>query len=110
MHKPPETYIQHIQECVLSIFEYTSKMSEEEFIADRKTQDAVIRNLEVMGEASKKLDSLYKSKFPDIPWSLMAGMRDVLIHDYEGVDVLRVWGTIQKDLPALKSQLEKIIS
>ena len=85
-------------------------MSEDDFFVDRKTQDAVIRNLEVIGEASKKLDTTYKNKFPDIPWSSMAGMRDVLIHDYEGIDKLLLWDTVQKDLPVLKIQLEKILS
>ncbi len=73
---------------------------------DEKTQSAVIREFEVIGEASKRVSETSRSSNPGIPWKFMSGMRDVLIHDYEGVDPFAIWDTIQKDIPALITQLK----
>lgn len=74
----------------------------------KKIQDAVIRNLEIIGEATKKISKELKSQYPDIPWKEMSGMRDKLIHDYFGVDVDVVWKTVNDDIPFLKSLIETI--
>jgi uncharacterized protein with HEPN domain len=78
-------------------------MSFEMFAADKKTVNAVIRSLEVLGEATKHIPASFRKKHPDIPWSKMAGLRDVLIHDYMGVDLKSVWNVTQNRLRELKS-------
>jgi uncharacterized protein with HEPN domain len=85
-------------------------MHYETFAEDKKTVNAVIRSLEVLGEATKRIPTSFRQKHPDIPWSKMAGMRDVLIHDYMGVDLKTVWKVAQERLPELKSLLEKLVS
>ena len=83
-------------------------MSEDDFMEDAKTQSAVIRELEVIGEASKRITEEFRNTHKTIPWKLMAQMRDVLIHNYEGVDLMNVWDTIRKDIPELITELKKI--
>ncbi|MCF8057605.1 MAG: DUF86 domain-containing protein [Desulfocapsa sp.] len=80
----------------------------EEFSFDRKTTNAVIRSLEVLGEATKHIPSSFRNKHSEIPWSKMAGLRDVLIHDYMGVDLKTVWKVIQERLPELKIMLSSV--
>jgi uncharacterized protein with HEPN domain len=84
---------------------YTAGQSYEQFLADTKTQDAVIRALEILGEATKKLSPALRESHPEIPWKSMAGVRDKLIHDYFGVNVDIVWQIIQGELPALMEQV-----
>jgi uncharacterized protein with HEPN domain len=76
-------------------------MSQSEFEADRKTQSAVLYQIAILGEAVKRLSPELRQQSPDVPWGAMAGMRDKLIHDYEGVDVTRVWLTLQSSIPSL---------
>ena len=76
---------------------------------DTRTQDAVIRNFEVIGEAAKRVPVECRIEHPSVPWQLMAGFRDVLIHGYEGVDMARVWSTATRDLPAVRSALAPIL-
>lgn len=109
MPKDNITYLEHILERSMKIIQFTQGMSESDFLNDEKTQSAVIRELEVIGEASKKISDNYKNNHNEIPWKLMAGMRDVLIHDYEGVDVFTIWDTIQNDVPVLIDQIQKIL-
>jgi len=73
------------------------------------TQDAVIRNFEIIGEAAKRVPETYRKRHLQIPWRLMAGFRDVLIHAYEGVDLKRVWRIAREDLPRVKAAVEKIL-
>lgn len=72
-------------------------------------QDAVIRNFEIIGEAAKRVPETYRRTHAKIPWRLMAGFRDVLIHAYEGVDLQRVWRIVRHDLPVVKEAIEKIL-
>ncbi len=105
--KSDKIYIGHILEAISGIEEYIAGISFDEFLKDKKTQDAVLRKLEVVGEASKRLsDGLMKS-IPEIPWRNVIGMRNKLIHDYFGVDLNEVWKTAAEDIIALKSALEK---
>jgi uncharacterized protein with HEPN domain len=80
-----------------------------EFLRDLKTQDAVVRSFEVLGEAAKRVPEPVRELAPDIPWKRIAGFRDVLIHDYEGVDLEEVWKRVEHDLPPLRAQLEGLL-
>ncbi|MBP9151170.1 MAG: DUF86 domain-containing protein [Flavobacteriales bacterium] len=110
MSKNPLVYIRHIQDCIVQIMEYTSGMTQEEFLKNRLVQDAVIRNFEVIGEATKNLDEDFRKKYPHVEWKKMAGMRDKLIHDYIGVDVWAVWRVVENVIPDLQVQILKILN
>lgn len=89
--------------------DFTTRIDKDTFYSDHKCQFAVIRCLEVIGEAVKRLSRDVQKTYPDIPWSKMAKMRDLLIHAYNRVDLDQVWDTVQNDLPSLISALERII-
>lgn len=97
--------LQDIRECINRIQSYTENMSYDDFFDDCKTQDAVIRNIEIMGEAVKLLSETTKNKYCDVPWKSIAGTRDRLIHDYFGVNIDVVWSIINEDLPLLKEKI-----
>jgi uncharacterized protein with HEPN domain len=107
--KDYKAYIHHILDAITAIEKYTQGMSFEEFEKDGKTIDAVIRNFEVIGEASSKLPKEFKESYQDVPWKSIIGLRNVLIHDYLGVDIFAVWGNLKRDLPTLKGQMESIL-
>jgi len=102
------TYLEHILDAIGQIFQYTQG-GKEVFLADRKIQDAVIRNFEIIGEAAKHISSAVRQKHPEIPFKPMAGMRDEMIHEYFGVDLKLVWRVIEKELPALKSKIGALL-
>ena len=97
------------REAIKRIKSYTSGIGYNDFLKDYKIQDAVIRNIEILGEAAKLLSDKTKKKYPNIPWKEIAGMRDVLIHTYFGIDLNLTWETIEQDIPKLKGDLLKII-
>lgn len=103
-------YLLTALECIDLIHEYTQGYCLENFLADRKTQDVVIRNLEIIGQMLKDygLDELAK-KDPTTPWYKVAGMRNVLAHEYLGVDHVLIWETVEKQLGALQAALENIM-
>jgi uncharacterized protein with HEPN domain len=106
--KDDSIYIDHILNSINRILDYISGKDREEFEADLVTQDAVVRQLEVIGEATKRVSKELRSKHPDIPWADMAGMRDVLIHDYIDVDLGVVWKTASENIPDLKALILKL--
>lgn len=97
--------IQDIKEAVHRIMSYTSKMEYDDFLQDYKTQDAVVRNIEILGEAAKLLSDETKRNYPNIPWKDIAGTRDKLIHDYFGVNIDIVWDIAKNEIPFLSTQL-----
>ena len=101
-------YLEHILLCIKKIEEYTKELDRKAFSENELIQDAVIRNIEIIGEATKKISSDLKSQYREIPWKEMSGMRDKLIHDYFGVDVDVVWKTVKEDIPFLKSLIQDI--
>ena len=103
-------YLQHIRDAAERIRGYVNGMDEADFKKNELVQDGVIRQIEIMGEATKRLSSKTKELEPDIPWRDIAGMRDKLIHDYFGVDIERVWLTVTDDLPELASKITALLS
>jgi uncharacterized protein with HEPN domain len=101
-------YVEHILLCISKIQEYTKNIEQTGFNKNELIQDAVIRNIEIIGEATKKISANLKSQYSEIPWKEMSGMRDKLIHDYFGVDVEVVWKTVKEDIPYLKSLIQSI--
>jgi len=108
MTRDMRLYIQDILESIEAIEGYVQFKTEEQFYGDHQAQDAVLRRLEVIGEAVKNVDEDFRNKYPEIPWKKIAGFRDVLIHEYFGVSMKRVWRVIEIDLVDLKSKISRI--
>jgi uncharacterized protein with HEPN domain len=106
--KNDSVYLRHILDAIEQIYAYTHE-GEEAFLRDTKTQDAVIRKFEIIGEATKRLSEEIKSRRADISWRDVAGLRDVLIHNYMGVNLKRIWGVIKHNLPPLREAVEDLI-
>lgn len=100
--KDDKLYLIHISECIERIESYVSGTDKEAFMASSLVQDAVIRNLQIMAESTQRLSDQIKESQPLIDWYKIAGFRNVLVHDYLGVDVQRVWNIIEKEIPLLK--------
>ena len=105
MKRNMKLYLQDMWESILAIEEYTRNLAEDEFYSNRQIQDAVIRRLEIIGEAAKNVDDDFRNKYLQIPWKKIAGMRDIVAHGYFGVKLDRVWDIVRKDLPGLKQQM-----
>ena len=109
MKKDNSVYLRHILDAMSRREEYTQDIKYEDFMDNYLIQDGVIRQIEIIGEATKRLSKEIKEKHPEIPWKDMSGMRDKLIHDYLGVDIDAVWDTVEEDIPALKNRLKYLI-
>lgn len=107
--KGNRVYVQHIFDAILAIEKFLENIPKKEFLKSDLIQSAVMRKIEIMGEASKNLKDTFKRRYNLIPWKRIAGMRDKLIHQYFGVDVERVWEVTQKDIPLIKEQIYKIV-
>jgi len=101
-------YLAHIQQAIQKVLSYC-QAGQEEFLRNTLIQDAVIRNFEIIGEAAKRLSDAAKSRRPDVPWRRVAGFRDILIHQYMGVDPREVWGVVESNLPALQQAIEELL-
>jgi uncharacterized protein with HEPN domain len=102
-------YLLDILEAARLAREYLGEKTKDAFLEDILCQDAVIRRIEIIGEAARRLSQEAQREFPDLPWNEMIGMRNVMIHDYDGVDTVMVWETVKKDLPVLIATLEKVL-
>lgn len=110
MKKDDSVYLRHIVDAITRIEEYTLDIKYEDFLDNHLVQDAVIRQIEIIGEATKNLSEEIKGSNPQIPWTDISGMRDKLIHGYFGVDLDSVWGTVERDIPALKNKIIDLIN
>ena len=108
MSKSPAIYIGHILDEADYVIGALEDVSEEQFYGDETLKRAMVRSLEVIGEATKKLPDDFRDAHPDVPWRKMAAMRDVLIHDYVGVDYEIVWDVITTRIPDLRRQLRSL--
>lgn len=109
MKKDPKVFLSHILESIEKIDEFTREVSKSEFLTSVKTQDAVIRRLEIIGEATKNIPKSFREKHPEIPWNEIAKMRDKLIQGYFGVDLNITWNVVKKDLPSLMKKINAIL-
>ena len=103
-------YLLDIHDAIQKAHTFLAGMTFEQFEADDKTAFAVVRALEVIGEAARKIPDPVRAQYPDLPWREMMGMRNILIHDYFGVNLRVVWNTVHNDLPTLKKQIEDLIA
>lgn len=109
MSRDPLLFVEDMLRSARRVVAYTRHLSIEGFTADAKTQDAVIRNLEVLGEASKQVPQNIRELLPTVPWRRLAGLRDVLAHDYFGVDLEIVWDIVATQIPPLIQALDPLV-
>ena len=108
MKRDPQLFIDDVKESIKNIEDFTKGLNKEKFSKDKLRQSAVIRQLEIVGEAVKNIPSNIKEKNSKIPWKDIASFRDVISHAYFGVNMDRVWNIIEQDLPKLKKEIEKL--
>ena len=108
MKRDINVYIEDILESISRIEEYVKDIDEAEFYGNSEKQDAVLRRLEIIGEAVKNIPQDVRDKYPEIPWKQIAGMRDVVIHEYFGVTLGRIWKVIQADMKDIKNNINKV--
>ena len=108
MKKDPRIFLEHILQCIELIEEYVEGTTKSQFLESVQLQDSVVRRIEIMGEAVKNIPKQVKDKYPDIAWKEIAGMRDILIHEYFGIDLGLTWKVATKDIRQLKNRLSKI--
>lgn len=109
MHRDHRLYLDDIMEAVAQIREYTASTDYDAFARDRKTQDAVVRNLEIIGEAAGRLPESVKIRTKDIEWRKIVGMRNILAHEYFGISIPVVWDVLQNKLGPLETACKKLL-
>lgn len=109
MKKEVKVYIQDILDSITKIEQYMENSTKDDFLENTQIQDAVLRRLEIIGEAVKNIPRDFRDKYPDIRWKNIAGMRDVLIHEYSGVNLHRVWKVAREDIFDLRDKILKVV-
>ena len=109
MKKDPEIYLGHILEAIEKIKRFSKDMDRDEFLENDLVMDAIVRNIEIIGEATKNLPEEFKKENPEIPWKDIAGMRDRIVHFYFGLDFEVIWDTVQIDIPDLEKKIRKAL-
>jgi uncharacterized protein with HEPN domain len=109
MKKDDSVYLHHILDAIKLIEEYTEGMSENEFLSNSMAHDAVVRQIEIIGEAARNISDEYRLLHSNLPWGKMTGIRNKIIHEHFNINFAIVWDTIQDDLPLLKTTIESIL-
>ncbi len=107
--KDDRIYLLHIQECIQRIEKNTDR-GRDQFMASHTLQDAVLRNLQTLAESTQRLSEAFKVAYPEIEWQRIAAFRNVLVHDYLGIDLERIWQITQREIQQLKNTVEKALS
>ncbi|MBA7616396.1 hypothetical protein ES703_23692 [subsurface metagenome] len=107
--KDDRLYLIHISECIERIESYISGKDKGQFLDSTLIQDAVVRNLQVLAESTQRLSDATKESAGEVDWFKIAGFRNVLVHDYLGIDIERVWNILEKDLPLLKKAIQRML-
>jgi uncharacterized protein with HEPN domain len=102
-------FIQDILDCINHVEKFTQGMRFGNFVKDTKTVYAVVRAIEIIGEATRNIPKSIKEKYPEVPWIKMAGMRNRLIHEYFGIDLEILWEVAKRDVPKLKPVIQKVL-
>jgi uncharacterized protein with HEPN domain len=108
--REPRLYLEDIREFCQKVLQYSAGLTFNEFVEDQKTFDAVIRNLEITGEAARQLSTEFKERYPEVPWRRISGFRDIAIHAYLTIEAEIVWDIIQNKVPELLEQIERILA
>lgn len=109
MKRDDTVYVRHILDAIDLIEDYTKGMSENEFLSHSMAHDAVVRQIEIIGEAARNISDGFQLKHPELPWAKMTGMRNKIIHEYFNVNYSIVWDTIKDDLPQLRRALKQLL-
>jgi uncharacterized protein with HEPN domain len=109
MKRDDMVYLKHMLDAINVIEEYVNEVAYDEYMTNRMLQDAVMRELEIIGEATRNLSMELRNRYSEVPWKKIAGMRDKLIHGYFGVDLDAVWDTATKDIHDLKKKMQGVI-
>ncbi len=109
MSRDPRLYLEDIYEACGKILRYTEEMSFYDFIDDERTFDAVVRNLEIVGEAARHIPAELRQRYPEVGWSGIVALRNILAHEYFGVDEEIVWDIVQNKVPVLREQVQRIL-
>jgi len=110
MDREPLFFLEDVLDCIRQIETYTAELSAESFLEDTLVQDAVLRRLQIIGEAVKRLPAEIRDRYPAVPWRRIAGTRDVLVHSYFGVDLELAWSMVKDHLPPLERQIVAIVA
>lgn len=109
MKKDDTVYLYHVLDAIDLIEEYTDEMSENEFLSNSMARDAVVRQIEIIGEAARNISDEFRDLHPNVPWGKMIGIRNKIIHEYFNVNFSIVWDTVQDDLPDLKIIIRSVL-